>query len=97
MREKFAIASGILPARTYRSPRVLIVVRSPGSALTTLRYSSIGAGILPCKTYFSAVRSALDLLSDIPAWLLIDQGAGLSSREATCRSSTQLVKTALHE
>src|ERR1044072_5983473 len=42
-----------------------MVVKSVGSASTTLRYSSIAAGSFPCSTYFSAVRKAFDLLRDI--------------------------------
>src|SRR5436305_2627748 len=56
------MAFSVSPRREYRSPTVLVTVRSLASFLRTFSYSEMAFCSLPCWTYFSALANTFCLL-----------------------------------
>src|SRR5271157_833223 len=68
--------------REYRSPTVLVTVRSLASFLRIFSYSEMAFGSLPCWTYFSALARTFCLLKPNSAIRVRTPDPGLNTKPA---------------
>src|SRR5271157_5145785 len=70
--------------REYRSPTVLVTVRSLASFLRIFSYSEMAFCSLPCWTYFSALARTFCLLKPNNAIEVQTPDPGLEKKPAEC-------------